>query len=69
MGWRLPDERASTVAGLVLHEARRIPEPGQAFLFFGFRFEILRRQRNQITLIRITPPAEPREILPAAEGK
>ncbi len=55
--WNLPDEEASTVAGLVLHESRRIPEVGQAFMFHGFRFEILRRHRHQITAIRITPPA------------
>lgn len=56
--WRLPDEEASTIAGLVLHEARRIPNVGQTFTFYGFRFEILRRQRNQITSLRVTPPAE-----------
>jgi Mg2+/Co2+ transporter CorB len=54
--WPLPDEEAATIAGLVLHEARRIPEVGQVFTFYGFRFEILRRRRNQITSIRITPP-------------
>lgn len=54
--WELPDDAASTVAGLILHEARRIPESGQVFLFHGFRFEVLRRQRNQITHVRITPP-------------
>ena len=54
--WRLPDSEASTVAGLVLHEAQRLPEVGQAFTFHGFRFEILRRQRNQITAVRLTPP-------------
>jgi Mg2+/Co2+ transporter CorB len=54
--WRLPDEEASTIAGLVLHEARRIPEVGQTFLFHGFRFEILRRHRNQVALLRIIPP-------------
>jgi Mg2+/Co2+ transporter CorB len=54
--WRLPDEEAFTLAGLVMHEARAIPEPGQVFTFFRFRFEILRRQRNQITAIRVTPP-------------
>jgi Mg2+/Co2+ transporter CorB len=54
--WNLPDEEASTVAGLVLHESRRIPEVGQAFMFHGFRFEILRRHHHQITAIRITPP-------------
>ncbi len=55
-GWRLPDEEAATIAGLVLHESRRIPEVGQAFLFHGFRFEIVRRQRHQITGLRVTPP-------------
>ncbi len=54
--WRLPDEEAATVAGLVLHESRRIPDIGQAFMFHGFRFEILQRKRHQITSIQITPP-------------
>ena len=54
LGWTLPDEEASTIAGLVLHEARRIPDVGQEFVFYGFRFRILRRQRNQITLLRLT---------------
>ena len=54
--WSLPDDKASTVAGLVLVEARTIPVPGQKFLFHGFRFEVLRRARNQLTLIRVTPP-------------
>ncbi len=54
--WQLPDEAASTVAGLVLHESRRIPDVGQEFTFHGFRFAVLRRQRNQITLLRITSP-------------
>jgi Mg2+/Co2+ transporter CorB len=59
--WRLPDEVAATIAGLVIHEARVIPEVGQIFMFHGFRFEILRRQRNQITSIRITPPRRAEE--------
>lgn len=57
LGWNLPDEEVSTVAGLVLHESRRIPDVGQIFLFHDFRFEILRRQRQRISLVRITPPA------------
>lgn len=59
LDWRLPDEEATTIAGLVLHESRQIPEVGQAFLFHGFRFEVLRRQRNQLTAIKVTPPAKP----------
>jgi Mg2+/Co2+ transporter CorB len=57
-GWRLPDEEASTIAGLVLYEARRIPVVGQVFVFHGFRFEVLERQRNQIKRLRVTPPVE-----------
>ena len=58
--WRLPDEEASTLAGLILHEARRIPEVGQVFTFHGFNFEILGRKRNQITSVRMraTPEAD-----------
>jgi Mg2+/Co2+ transporter CorB len=56
MEWGIPDDKASTVAGLVLYESRIIPDPGQRFLFHGFRFEVLRRQRNQLTLVRVTPP-------------
>jgi Mg2+/Co2+ transporter CorB len=55
MGWDLPDEQATTIAGLVIHEARAIPEIGQVFTFYGFRFEVLRKTRNRITLIKITP--------------
>jgi Mg2+/Co2+ transporter CorB len=55
MDWHLPDEEATTVAGLVIHDARIIPEPGQTFTFHGFRFQVLRKNRNRITAIRITP--------------
>jgi Mg2+/Co2+ transporter CorB len=55
MDWDLPDEEAATVAGLVIHEARTIPEARQAFVFHGFRFEVLRRQKNRIALLRVTP--------------
>jgi Mg2+/Co2+ transporter CorB len=55
MNWSLPDEEATTVAGLVIHEAETIPEPGQAFTFYGFRFEVLRKTRNKITALRIRP--------------
>jgi Mg2+/Co2+ transporter CorB len=65
--WGLPDENYSTLAGLLLHESQRIPATGQVFSFHGFRFEILRRQRNQITSVRIFPPlkAEPQHAASA----
>jgi Mg2+/Co2+ transporter CorB len=55
--WGLPDENASTIAGLILYQFRLIPTVGQIFTLDGFRFEILRRQRNQIMLLRVIPPA------------
>lgn len=55
MGWDLPDEEATTIAGLVIHEARSIPEVGQSFTFHDFRFRVLRRARNRITTLRIQP--------------
>jgi Mg2+/Co2+ transporter CorB len=56
--WNLPDDGATTVAGLVIQETGTIPEPGQRFAFFGFKFEVLRRQRNQVTALRIIPPGK-----------
>ena len=59
MDWSLPDDEAVTVAGLVIHEAQCIPEVGQIFSFHGFRFQILRRRRNQITGVKVTAIAAP----------
>ncbi|MGA9601334.1 MAG: transporter associated domain-containing protein, partial [Methylocystis sp.] len=58
MDWRLPDEEATTIAGLVIHEAGAIPEAGQVFRFHGFRFEVLRKMRNRITSLRVTPEGQ-----------
>lgn len=58
LDWSLPEDEATTLAGLVIHEARTIPEVGQRFAFYGFKFEVLRRQRNQITALRVSPPAK-----------
>lgn len=57
MNWDLPDDEAVTIAGLVIHEAQTIPEPGQRFAFHGYRFQVLRRNRNQITALRIEKEA------------
>jgi Mg2+/Co2+ transporter CorB len=55
MDWNLPDEEATTIAGLVIHEAQAIPDTGQIFTFHGFRFQVLRKSRNRIMALRITP--------------
>jgi Mg2+/Co2+ transporter CorB len=55
MDWNIPDDEATTIAGVVIHEARSIPEPGQSFTFHGFRFHVLRKTRNRITALRVAP--------------
>lgn len=59
--WGLPDEDYATIAGLIIFESQMVPETGQSFLFHKFRFDVIRRQRNQITMVRITPPLEVEE--------
>ena len=53
--WSLPDEEANTVAGLVIHEAQSIPTVGQVFSFHGFRFEVVERQQNRLTKLKVRP--------------
>jgi Mg2+/Co2+ transporter CorB len=60
LNWDLPDDEAVTVAGLLIHEARRIPDTGQTFSFHRHRFGVLERKVNRITRLQIWP-AEPRD--------
>lgn len=58
MGWSLPDEDATTIAGLVIYESRSIPEERQSFTFHGKRFIVMKRTKNRITRLRIRPAEE-----------
>jgi Mg2+/Co2+ transporter CorB len=51
--WNLPDEEANTIAGLVIHEAQAIPSEGQVFSFHGFRFEVVAREGNRLSRLRM----------------
>ena len=51
--WNLPDDEANTIAGLVIHEAQMIPVVGQVFSFHGFRFEVIDKEQNRITSLKI----------------
>lgn len=55
LDWRLPDDEANTIAGLVIHEAQMIPIEGQAFSFHGFRFEVAQRRENRVTKLKVRP--------------
>lgn len=58
MGWDLPDQEAVTIAGLIIHAAKTIPNAGQQFKFHNLRFEIVARERNQLTQLKILVPPE-----------
>lgn len=59
LGWRLPDQHATTIAGLILHEAEQIPQQGSVFEFYGIRFQVTERKANQLTRIVVEPLAAP----------
>ena len=56
--WNLSDQEANTIAGLVIHEAQAIPNQGQLFKFHGFIYEIIKREGNKVTRIRVSPERE-----------
>jgi len=58
LGWSLPDDEATTIAGLVIHETQSIPKERQAFTFHGKRFVVMKREKNRITRLRIRPLAD-----------
>ncbi|OXT02661.1 hypothetical protein B7H23_07185 [Notoacmeibacter marinus] len=64
LDWNLPDDWATTVAGLVIHETQSIPDERQAFTFHGKRFVVLRREKNRIVSLRIRPVLTAGEELP-----
>ncbi|MEM6848249.1 MAG: HlyC/CorC family transporter [Pseudomonadota bacterium] len=63
LDWELPDDEATTAAGLVIHEAQTIPDVGQTFTFHGVRFVVVERERNRVTQLRLikAPEAEPED--------
>ena len=53
LNWSLPDEKAATIAGLILMESRAIPSEGQEFRFHNTRFTILKRDGVRLTKIKL----------------
>jgi Mg2+/Co2+ transporter CorB len=55
LGWNMPDDEATTIAGLVIQKAQTIPKKGQTYSFGGFSFQVLKKQRNRLTQLKVTP--------------
>lgn len=69
MNWALPDDEATTIAGLVLEEVQFIPEVGEVFVIHGMQFKILRASRNRISALEIIPPAAAAAMASGASAK
>lgn len=67
LDWNLPGDEYSTLAGMILYESKMIPQVGQVFTFHDFRFKILKRQRNQITEIKVFPPEQNKTTIPEGQ--
>jgi Mg2+/Co2+ transporter CorB len=53
LDWDLPDDHASTIAGLVLHVAERLPEPGERFQLDAYHFQVIARKKNSLAKIKV----------------
>lgn len=60
LGWNLPDDNASTIAGLLIHEAQEIPELGEVHAIHGFDCTVLGKSAMQITRVKMSKRPETR---------
>jgi Mg2+/Co2+ transporter CorB len=60
LGWNLPDDEASTIAGLLINEAETIPSVGEKFHVHGFNCTVMEKSAMQITKIKIEKLPETR---------
>lgn len=60
LGWSLPDDDASTIAGLLIHEAQTIPSVGERFHVHGFNITVIEKDAMQITRVKVEKRPETR---------
>ena len=53
LNWNLPDEHASTFAGLIIHEMHKLPKQGEIVQIFNLKVTIYHRQSNRITMLMV----------------
>lgn len=62
IGTNFPSDIAATIAGLIINSIRIIPSVGQSFVIHGYQFDILKRQRNQVTLLKIIKKVQDEDV-------
>jgi|CXWL01.1.fsa_nt_gi Mg2+/Co2+ transporter CorB len=60
LGWNLPDDDASTIAGLLIHQAQEIPSVGEIHTLYGFDCTVMEKSAMQITRVKMTKRPETR---------
>lgn len=53
LGWNFPDDESTTLAGLVMQRAQRIPEEGDIFEMEDLMFQVLGKSGTQLRRIKI----------------
>ena len=60
LGWNLPDDNASTIAGLLIHQAQEIPSIGENYSLHGFDCTVMEKSAMQITRVKMAKRPETR---------
>ena len=58
LDWDLPDDEVTTVAGIVISAAKRIPDVRQEILAYGYRFQVMEMDRHRVARVRVFPTKE-----------
>ena len=52
----IPEGTSSTIAGYIIDQTESFPDVGQTFAYDGIMYEIINKNKNQITQIKLTLP-------------
>ena len=52
----IPEGTSSTIAGYIIDQTESFPDVGQTFAYGGIMYEIINKNKNQITQIKLTLP-------------
>jgi Mg2+/Co2+ transporter CorB len=53
LGWDLPETEATTIAGFVIHEMKRIPAPGEFVIVGDLKIMVQKKTQNRIKSLKI----------------
>ncbi|MBP7189792.1 MAG: HlyC/CorC family transporter [Rickettsiaceae bacterium] len=63
LNWNLPDDNASTLGGLIMHELHKLPKQGEVFELFDLKITIYSRLATRIKTLMVEPIEKPEQDL------